>query len=326
MGKIIISVIIPVYNVEKYLKQCLDSIINQTLKNIEVICINDCSTDNSLNILKEFASKDSRIKIIDLKQNEGVSNARNSGLNIAQGKYIYLIDSDDWIDNNYLEVMVQKIEESNSNILINANFVNEYPDKQKKLYSKFDFLKSDFETINSRIIQRYFPPVIWTRLYRRTYIEKYKFRFPQVKCGAEDIYFAYACDLMQEQVCIFKGPYHHYFQHISSAMHKKERGYYYFESFKLLYDFLTKKNVNLNGIKLFFVESLIIDTKKKFNFIKNYLSEIEQIFNRNTNIYNLQELFLFKILKESINFEFFISKYNPNIALSFLKYKMSIKK
>ena len=320
-----VSVIIPVYNVEDYLSQCLNSVINQTLKEIEIICINDCSTDNSLNILREFALKDTRIKIIDLKQNKGVSTARNVGLDLAKGEYIYLIDSDDWLDDNYLETMVKKIEEVNSNILINANFVNEYTDKQKKLYSKFDFLKNNFEIFNSKIVQRFFPPVIWTRLYKRAYIEQYRFRFPQVKCGAEDIYFAYACDLMQEQSYIFKGPYHHYFQHSSSAMHKKERGYYYFESFKLLYNFLTKQNVNLDNIKLFFVESLIIDTKQKFNFIKNYLLETEQVFIKNINIYNRQEQFLFKILKESNDFEAFISKYNPNISLSFLKHKMTFK-
>ena len=130
---------------------------------------------------------------------------------------------------------------------------------------------------------------------------------------------------MQEKSYIFKGPYHHYFQHDSSAMRKKERGYHYFESFKVLYDFLNKQNINLDDIKLFFVESLIIDNKEKFNFIKNYLSKIEKEFNKNIEIYNKQEIFLFNIIKESINFETFISKYNPNISLSFLKHKMNIK-
>ena len=319
MNEIQVSVIIPIYNVEKYLKQCLNSIINQTLKDIEIICVNDCSTDKSLHILEEFALKDNRIKIIDLKQNKGVSNARNIGLELAKGEYIYLIDSDDWIDNNYLEIMVNKIKECNSNILINTNFIHEY--KDKKLYSKFNFIEKDFDIINSKIVQRFFPPVIWTRLYKRSYIELYKLRFPQVKC-AEDIYFTYACDLIQKYSYIFKGPYHHYFQHESSARHKKERGYYHFENFKLLYDFLIKQKVNLDDIKLFFIESLIIDSKEKFNFIKNYLSEIEQVFNRNINIYNIQERFLVKIIKESTDFEHFISKYNPNISLSFLRNRM----
>ncbi|WP_225369762.1 glycosyltransferase family 2 protein [Methanobrevibacter arboriphilus] len=82
-----ISVIIPVYNVEKYLEQCLDSVINQSLEDIEVICINDGSTDNSLEILDEYAKKDNRIKIIN-KKNEGLGVARNIGMDYAKGKYI----------------------------------------------------------------------------------------------------------------------------------------------------------------------------------------------------------------------------------------------
>lgn len=94
----LISVIIPVYNTDKYLKECLDSILNQTLKEIEVICIDDKSTDNSLNILEEYSKKDSRIKIIKNKENTGQAVARNIGLKEVKGEYISFIDSDDKID------------------------------------------------------------------------------------------------------------------------------------------------------------------------------------------------------------------------------------
>ena len=323
---ITISVVIPVFNTEKYLKKCIDSIINQTIKDIEVICVNDCSTDNSLEILKNFAKKDTRIKIIDLKENKGVSNARNLGIDSAQGEYIYLIDSDDWLDKDYLEQMLNKIRETNSDIIINANFVNEYEDKTKKAYSNFKFLTENFETLDSKIVQKFFPPAIWTRLYKRDFLKKYNLNFPMVKGGAEDIYFAYACDLIQEKSYIFKGPYHHYYQRQTSAMHSKERGFHYIESFKLLYTFLNDNNIDLNDIKLFYVESLIIDSEDKFNFVKSYLREIHDIFNKNIGIYNEQEKFLFKIMKESPDFKYFISKYNPNISLSFLKNRMVLKK
>ena len=88
-----ISVIIPVYNVEKYLAECLTSVVNQTFKDIEIICVNDGSTDNSPKILKEFAQKDSRIKIIN-QENQGLSAARNTGLDVATGEYVSFIDSD----------------------------------------------------------------------------------------------------------------------------------------------------------------------------------------------------------------------------------------
>lgn len=96
MGKIKVSVIIPVYNVEKYLRNCLDSVINQTLKEIEIICINDGSTDNSLNILLEYSCKYNNIKVINQK-NKGLSITRNVGLSVAKGEYIYFLDSDDLI-------------------------------------------------------------------------------------------------------------------------------------------------------------------------------------------------------------------------------------
>ena len=91
-----VSVIIPVYNVEKYLRDCLDSVVGQTLEEIEIICINDGSTDNSLEILKEYESKDERIKIID-KENGGLSSARNAGIKEAKGEYTLFVDSDDMV-------------------------------------------------------------------------------------------------------------------------------------------------------------------------------------------------------------------------------------
>ena len=91
-----VSVIVPVYNTEKYLKKCLDSILEQSLKNIEIVCVNDGSKDNSLRILRDYEKKDSRIKILDQK-NEGVAYSRNRAINIAEGEYVFFVDADDWI-------------------------------------------------------------------------------------------------------------------------------------------------------------------------------------------------------------------------------------
>lgn len=111
-----ISIIIPVYNVEKYLRQCLDSIIYQTFKDFECICINDGSTDNSLSILEEYAKKDKRFRILS-QQNQGVGVARNFGLRIAVGEYILFVDSDDFIDNNFCEKLYNNAKKYNSDIV-----------------------------------------------------------------------------------------------------------------------------------------------------------------------------------------------------------------
>lgn len=112
-----ISVIIPVYNTELYLKECLDSVINQTLKEIEIICINDGSTDNSSEILKEYQGKDNRVVVIN-QENKGLSEARNSGLKIAKGEYILFLDSDDfYYKNSSLEEVYNRIKSDKSDVL-----------------------------------------------------------------------------------------------------------------------------------------------------------------------------------------------------------------
>lgn len=102
MGNVKISIIVPVFNVEKYLSECLNSLINQTLKDIEIICVDDGSTDSSPSILEEFHNKDERVKIIR-QENSGVSVARNNGIAIAQGEYVGFVDSDDWVDADFFE-------------------------------------------------------------------------------------------------------------------------------------------------------------------------------------------------------------------------------
>lgn len=112
-----ISVIIPVYNVEKYLKECLDSICNQSLTDIEIICVNDGSTDDSLEILNEYALKDDRIRIIT-QENQGLGAARNIGFSHATGDYIYFIDSDDYIEIDTLEKLYNNIISNDSDIVL----------------------------------------------------------------------------------------------------------------------------------------------------------------------------------------------------------------
>ena len=103
-----ISVVLPVYNVEEYLRQCLDSLANQTFEDFEVICVNDGSGDSSLSILEEYASEDERFKIIS-QENKGLSGARNTGMDYIKGKYTIFVDSDDWLELNALEKLYNKI-------------------------------------------------------------------------------------------------------------------------------------------------------------------------------------------------------------------------
>lgn len=111
-----ISVVVPVYNVEKYLKECIDSIINQTLEDIEIICVNDGSTDSSLEILNDYAKKDSRIIVIN-KSNSGYGHTMNMGLNAATGEYVGIIESDDFADKNMFEDLYKLAKEYDADIV-----------------------------------------------------------------------------------------------------------------------------------------------------------------------------------------------------------------
>lgn len=137
----LVSIIVPVYNVEKYLKKCVDSIINQTYKNLEIVLVDDGSTDNSRNICDEYAKKDSRIKVIH-KQNGGLSDARNVGIDNSKGKYITFIDSDDTIENDYVEYLYSllkkyktKLSICNYNVITNNKIISY---TTKDLEFKFD--------------------------------------------------------------------------------------------------------------------------------------------------------------------------------------------
>ena len=123
-----VSVIVPMYNVEKYVSKCLDSLQKQTLKDIEIICVDDLSTDSTVNIVANLSKQDNRIKLIKNEINVGAAITRNNGLEIATGEYIYFIDSDDWIDDDYLEKMVKTIEKVKTDIVLNLSIVSEYPD------------------------------------------------------------------------------------------------------------------------------------------------------------------------------------------------------
>ena len=112
-----ISVIIPVYNVEEYMAQCLESVVSQSYKNLEIICVDDCSKDNSVNIIKSFMEKDNRIKLTGHKSNKGLAVARNTGLEFSSGEYIFFLDSDDYLfDENVLKKLYEKIVQDNTDI------------------------------------------------------------------------------------------------------------------------------------------------------------------------------------------------------------------
>ena len=171
-----ISVIVPVYNVELYLYQCLDSIINQTFKDIEIICINDGSTDNSGKVLEEYAQKDDRVKVLT-QENQGQAVARNKGLDIAKGEYIYFVDSDDFIHPQTLEIMHSVAERTKCPIVATER-VNQLSKNQKntKIYQINDISYNVHKNPLKHILNHIWSSsIIWNKLYKRDVLIGWKF-------------------------------------------------------------------------------------------------------------------------------------------------------
>lgn len=190
-----ISVVLPVYNIEKYLCECLDSLINQTFKDIEIICINDGSTDNSLSILEEYASEDKRFRIINQK-NQGQSVARNRGLAVAQGKFITFIDPDDFFELDALQNMYEKIIENKADLIIShckAFADNKNCKKQLKKAYNFNKLLAPkvigLVSVNLDNLEFYIEeilPTVWGKLFSLEFLRKNNIEFINENIVHED--------------------------------------------------------------------------------------------------------------------------------------------
>ena len=240
-----VSIIVPVYNVEKYLAKCLDSLVNQTLKDIEIICVNDGSTDKSLKILKDFANKDSRIKIID-KKNEGVSVARNSGIEVSTGEYIGFVDSDDWVDTNFYEKLYNSISIHNVDIAC-ATII-----RQRKTHSKYRVLYQEekiYQSLSEKLEAINCPKCsyIWNKLYKTDKVKKIKF-----KTGIyfEDVYWS--LEALKNTDKLITVPNTNYYYRVNSKsivkqVKNKKRQIDYYNSQKFLVEFYNENNLKLDN-------------------------------------------------------------------------------
>lgn len=224
-----VSIIVPIYNVEKYLANCLESLLQQTHKQIEIILINDGSKDNSLDICKAYAQKDPRIKLID-KVNEGVAIARNTGLTHATGDYVAFVDPDDWVEPEMYSNLLVACQKTQSPVCL-CNFSKDT--KRRSQPKCFDFKQEILcgteiieELVNNMIGMSdllpkyvYIMGCVWRGLYKRSFIETHHLRFEPGLTIMEDLVFMVQTLLKCEQVAIDHGVYYHYVQHATSTLH-----------------------------------------------------------------------------------------------------------
>lgn len=224
-----ISIIVPAYNVAQCIGRCLESILAQTYKQLEIIVVNDGSRDDTLAVCETYACQDSRIQIID-QVNLGVSAARNAGLAYATGKYVGFVDPDDWIEEGMYEALYQCIEEGPYPICM----CNYYKDTKKSSSpQKFSFEKTwlDKDEVVLNVISpmigmddllhkyTYVMGCVWRCLYDRAFIEAHQLRFGVGITIMEDLVFNVEALLLAEGVCIEQGIWYHYIQNKNSVLH-----------------------------------------------------------------------------------------------------------
>ncbi len=246
-----ISVIVPVYNVEKYISKCLDSLVNQTLKDIEIIVVNDGTKDNSQEIIDKYVKKYSNVKSY-IKENGGLSSARNYGLKYATGEYIAFVDSDDYVDCNMYEDMYNKAKEGNFEVVA-CDLKYIYDEKEVLAYSN---LKKDLitkEEIRKSYIYIY--PSVWNKIYTKKLLQNIEFK---ENIWFEDVEFLYRLFPKIKNIGYINKHYYNYVQRdgaITSTFNNK------------LYDYI----YNWNGV---------IDFYKKENLYDEYKKELEYCYVR----------------------------------------------
>lgn len=204
-----ISIIVPVYKVEQYIRRCLDSIVNQTFTDWECILVDDGSPDNSGKICDEYAEKDDRFRVFH-QENAGVSAARNKGLDEARGEWISFVDSDDWVEKEMLKMMCSCAEQNKAEVVIcGSAIVNENKTKEiLKLKDGWLNMPQDYEW-------HFNAP--WGKLYSKNIIDMYNVKFPLGITLAEDLYFVFNILLYAKKIYGTTRKYYNYFENLNSV-------------------------------------------------------------------------------------------------------------
>ena len=303
MKEDLISIIVPVYKVENYLKRCLDSVISQTYKNIEIILVDDGSPDNSGNICEEYALKDSRIKVIH-KKNGGLSDARNAGLQIATGDYIGFVDSDDYIENDMFETMINLAKMYNAEISIvsynewkNGKILNNMNSGELDLYNKVEAIK---ELLVDSKIQSY----MWNKLFKKDLFKNIEF---PVGKNFEDIATTLKIFEKCDKVVRLEAAKYNYVRRDDSIIGNR--------SYKTYNDYL---DVILDKYLYLFNKYPEIEEYNAYNFIINMIWVYTIIV-----YYNIEELFekygeYYELLKK------LVAKYNSTVERELDDYNKAI--
>lgn len=291
-----ISMIVPVYNVQEYLETCIRSVINQTFTNIELILVDDGSTDQSGDICDKFAAMDDRIRVVHTK-NCGLVSARKKGLQLAKGKYIGFVDGDDWVDDNMLSAMCQQVQKTGADIVI-CDVIKEYPNCKETVEQNISGGEYDKYLLTQNIYPRmiyagdFFEfgllPCMCNKIYKTELVKEiYNLVNKEINVG-EDVCCTYRALYEASKIVYIKGEYlYHYRQHSDSMMKKS-----YIDNMDkvlLMLNFLSNQfsgaeqyiRTQIQYYNVLFISNIVlevygINSKEKFRYKNEYIRKLRQ--------------------------------------------------
>lgn len=329
-----VSVIIPVYNVEKYLVQCMESVVNQTLKDIEIICMDDCSTDNSLAILKEYEKRDNRIILLEFDKNVGQGKTRNNALDIAAGEYIMFLDGDDWLEPMACEKAYNQIHNNNNDFVL-FNMFDYYEDKNIKNVNASRLRHFvNFTPIENIKLYEYGNWCIttgepWYKIYKKEFLNKNNIRFSNLRI-CEDVPFYIKVIVCSNTVSILNEPLYNYrIRQDSCGTTCVYNWKDIIKARKECYDYILSSSYSNEFLKIFLPYCIrtLLYWYDRFSQIDSSISndfyqELRNYFIELNNAYNIEEI------KDKINYKKFkrVLKYTrkQKILMDFIHLIFSI--
>lgn len=302
--KVLVSIIIPIYNVEKYLEKCIKSIINQTYRNLEIILINDGSTDESAKICEAYKELDNRIIFIN-KKNGGAASAKNEGLKVAKGDYITFVDSDDFVELDMIEYMVNTIKKYNSDI-VQCSFTNLYKNTEKFKQDKIIEQKIGSKDFLELFLTKWDSSLFWNKLFKREVIENVFFK--EGRC-IDDEFFTYKCVINSKSIVTSNKIVYNYRMRKSGVMKSersqkqilKDRVDYLYERYELVRKIY--KDLDKSFLEHLLTYYLIISkdyyvNEKLLDYMKNNLKSIKvKIITSNIDIRIKMQILRFMMTK-----------------------------
>lgn len=298
--KIKVSVIVPVYNVEKHIEKCIKTLINQKFKNYEIIIVNDGSPDNSQEIIDIYYKMYPNLIVPIKKKNGGLSSARNLGIEKSKGEYIMFVDSDDYVTDDYISALYNEAIKTKSDIVVGDFYIKS--GNKETVFNGVDLNMSD-DLLKNALISM---PAVWNKIYKKDVFTANNIRFPQ-GLYYEDLATTPKLFIQTKKISYLKKPVYYYVEHSSSIMNQSKYSKKMddiFSVFEILYNDNNIKSMYMDELEFLYIKFLLHDASYRYIFFKEGKESLKRIFlemknkfpNWSKNKYYIKMDFKYKII------------------------------